>query len=152
MRKSKQPKMVIGWREWVQLPNLGSFLVKAKVDTGARSSSIHAVNLKYFESKKGKSMVRFQIHPMQRSAKTTIDAEAEIFEFRKVRSSNGHVTRRPVIVTDLQFGGQTWPIEITLANRDEMGFRMLLGRETMRHHCLIDPGASFVQGKPSKIG
>lgn len=147
MKPRNLERISIGWREWVRLPELGTFSVKAKIDTGARSSSIHAVSLKYLANN-GATRVRFAIHPLQRSAKETHWAEADILEFREIRSSSGHITRRPVIVTQLQIGESQWPIELTLANRDEMGFRMLLGREALRERCLIDPGKSFYLGQP----
>ena len=147
MKPRTSEQIAIGWREWVHLPELGDFSVKAKIDTGARSSSLHAVSLKYLTSD-GKKRLRFAVHPLQRSAKETYWAEADILEFREIRSSNGHISRRPVIVTELQMGELRWPIELTLANRDEMGFRMLLGREALRGRCLIDPGKSFYLGQP----
>ena len=137
----------MGWREWVALPDLGVEAVKAKVDTGARSSSLHAFDIETFQ-KKGREMVRFSIHPLQRSAKNSITAEAEVLEYRTVRSSGGHETDRPVIVTPVRFLDQIWEIELTLATRDAMGFRMLLGREAVRDRFLVDPGRSFYGGRP----
>lgn len=151
MPKRTAQRISIGWREWVRLPELGEFKIKAKIDTGARSSSIHAFQIEYFE-KSGKTHVRFAIHPLQRDAKITIRTEAEVLEFREIRSSNGQLSKRPVIVTSVQMGEATWPIELTLANRDSMGFRMLLGREALRKRCLIDPGSSFYLGQPPKLG
>ncbi|WP_425396179.1 ATP-dependent zinc protease [Aeoliella sp.] len=147
--KKPDPKSlpVIGWREWVALPELGVDKVKAKIDTGARSSSLHAFDMKVFEQD-GKSFVRFKVHPLQRSSRETIEVEAPVLEFRKVRSSSGHAKQRPVIVTTVEALGQSWPIELTLANRDEMGFRMLLGREAVRGRMLVDAGASYYGGKP----
>jgi hypothetical protein len=138
---------IIGWREWVGLPGFGIEQIKAKVDTGARSSSLHAVNLRTFE-RDGVTWVRFQVHPVQRKSIRTVDVEMEVFEFRTVRSSNGKPARRPVVVTELALLGQIWPIELTLASRDEMGFRMLLGREAFRRRFLVDAGRSYYGGKP----
>lgn len=141
---------IIGWREWVQLPDLGIAKIKAKIDTGARSSSLHAYDLKY-EERDGQQWVRFKVHPRQRSSSGPISTQAPVLEFRKVRSSNGHVTKRPVILTMVDVLGESWEIEITLANRDAMGFRMLLGREAIRGRLLVDSGASYLSGIPKRI-
>lgn len=133
---------VIGWREWVALPELGIDRIKAKVDTGARSSSLHAFDVRLFE-RDGRQFVRFKLHPLQRSTKTTIQAEAPVLEFRPIKSSSGHITRRPVVKTQVSLMGQCWPIELTLASRDEMGFRMLLGREAVRGRFVVDAGGSY---------
>jgi len=138
---------VIGWREWVSLPELGIPSIKAKVDTGARSSSLHAYDVKQFE-RDGSTWVRFHVHPVQRSTKEAATAEAIVFDWRSVRSSSGKATFRPVIVTNLELLGATWQIELTLANRDEMGFRMLLGREAFRSRFLVDAGKSYYGGHP----
>ena len=139
----------IGWREWVGLPDLGIKTIKAKVDTGARSSSLHAFDLQEFE-RNGKAWVRFKVHPVQRESRTVIEAEASVLEYRSVRSSSGKATMRPVIVTDVVLLGVTWPVELTLANRDEMGFRMLLGREAFRKRFVVDAGKSYYGGKPKR--
>ena len=141
---------IIGWREWVQLPQLGISKIKAKIDTGARSSSLHAYDLKY-EDRDGQQWVRFKVHPRQKSTSEVISAEAPVLEFRKVRSSNGQVTRRPVILSDVNMLGAVWQIELTLANRDAMGFRMLLGREAYRGRLLVDSGASYLSGIPKRL-
>ncbi len=141
---------VVGWREWVGLPDLGISAVKAKIDTGARTSSLHAFHVEILERKQG-TTVRFSIHPYQRNAVTTVTAEAALLEFRGVTSSTGHRTQRPVIVTEMELLGQRWPIEVTLANRDQMGFRMLLGREAVRGRFLVNPGRSFFNGKRKNI-
>lgn len=148
--KKPDPKSlpVIGWREWVALPELGVDKVKAKIDTGARSSSLHAFDMEVFE-RDGQSFVRFKVHPIQRSSRETIVVEAPVLEFRKVRSSSGHAKKRPVIVTRVEALGTSWPIELTLANRDEMGFRMLLGREAVRGRMLVDAGTSYYGGAPT---
>ena len=140
---------VIGWREWVGLPDLGITAIKVKVDTGARSSSLHTFALQEFE-RDGSTWVRFQVHPVQRTKREVVDVEAEVLEFRSVRSSSGKAALRPVIVTRVALLGSTWPIELTLARRDEMGFRMLLGREAFRGRFLIDTGKSYYGGKPKR--
>jgi len=144
---SKHP--VIGWREWVALPDLNVARIKAKVDTGARSSSMHAFDIEKFKHR-GSPRVRFSIHPQQDRAKPTLIAEADVLEYRKVKSSGGHVTLRPVILTTVELLGESWEIELTLAGRDTMGFRMLLGRQAVRGRFVVDPGASYYNGKPRK--
>lgn len=146
-RNQKTTSLVIGWREWIELPQLGIRQLKAKIDTGARSSSLHAVDLKNFE-RDGKNFVQFKVHPLQRNSKKTVMCEAEVLEYRNVRSSTGHSQKRPVILTTIEALGEEWEIEITLANRDEMGFRMLLGREAVRGKFLVDAGNSFYGGQP----
>jgi hypothetical protein len=140
---------VIGWREWVSLPDFGIDQLKAKVDTGARSSSLHAFDMQIFERDK-KQWVRFQVHPVQRNDRRSVDVEAPVLEFRSVRSSSGKAAIRPVIVTNVSLLGLTWPIEVTLASRDKMGFRMLLGREAFRGRFLVDAGRSYLGGKPAR--
>jgi hypothetical protein len=139
----------IGWREWVALPDLGVTRIKAKIDTGARSSALHAFDLEHFR-RRGHDMVRFAIHTLQRSSKRVIVAEAEMLDERIVRSSNGVNALRPVILTRVELLGESWPIELTLASRDEMGFRMLLGRQAVRGRFLIDPGRSYLAGRPPR--
>ena len=146
-KSNKKPLAIIGWREWTGLPDLGIQMVKAKIDTGARSSSLHAIDIKTIE-RDGKSFVDFRVHPLQRNSRETIACRAEVLEYRLIRSSTGHAQRRPVIVTTIQVLGESWPIELTLANRDEMGFRMLLGREGVRGRFMVDCGKSFYGGQP----
>lgn len=134
---------LIGWREWVALPDFGIQAIKAKVDTGARTSAIHAKHIKRFQDQ-GLPMARFTIHPIQRSTEHPIDVTAEVVDERKVRSSSGHAKRRPVVVTTLELAGYHWPIELTLTNRNMMGFRLLLGRQALKQRFLIHPGRSFV--------
>lgn len=148
-QKSRRPKPLIGWREWVSLPDLGVPHVKVKIDTGARSSALHAFDVKTFQ-RDGQDMVRFQVHPFQREGTTTIEAEALVFDERWVRSSSGKRDLRPVILTNLCWNGATWPIELTLARRDSMGFRMLLGREAIRGRYVVDAGRSYYGERPSK--
>tara|TARA_R100001132_G_C3275241_1_gene97985 strand:+ start:2154 stop:2678 length:525 start_codon:yes stop_codon:yes gene_type:complete len=146
-RKTGLP--VIGWREWISLPDLGIESIKAKVDTGARSSSLHAYDLHQFE-RDNEKWIRFKVHPVQRKTREVVVAEARIFEFRSVRSSSGKASLRPVIVTNIKLLGVSWPVELTLANRDEMGFRMLLGREAFRRRFLVDAGKSYYGGTPQQ--
>lgn len=143
------PASVVGWREWVALPDLGIAAVKAKIDTGARSSSLHACNIETFD-RGGKPWVRFDVHPLQRNADQTVRAEAAVLEFRHIRSSSGHQTLRPVIRTTIALGGRSWSADITLAARDEMGFRMLLGREALRRRFVVDAGQSYLVSSPAR--
>lgn len=142
-RRRAESQLVVGWREWVGLPALGIERIKAKVDTGARSSSLHAYDMKRFR-RRGVPMIRFKVHPIQRESRTVVAAEAELVDLRKVRSSSGVETLRPVIATRLELGAHAWTVEITLVRRDAMGFRMLLGRQALRGRILVDPDRSFL--------
>lgn len=134
----------IGWREWVGLPELGIDRIKAKIDTGARSSSLHAFGLETYTTDAGLHMVHLRVHPNQRDTTTTVEAAAEITDIRWIRPSSGKRQRRPVIVTHVVVAGERFPVELTLANRDAMGFRMLLGREALRRRFLVDPARSYL--------
>ncbi len=149
-KSSRRGVSTIGWREWLALPDLGIEKIKVKVDTGARSSSLHAFNITCFKKRKIE-YVRFEVHPLQRSSRGAMEVEAEILDERSVRSSSGVASLRPVIQTDIEFMGERWPIELTLAGRDEMGFRMLLGREAIRNRFLVDAGKSFYGGRPAGV-
>ncbi|MFT7586583.1 MAG: hypothetical protein ACI9EW_003021 [Cellvibrionaceae bacterium] len=147
MKKSKMLQLpIIGWREWIGLPDFGIEGIKVKVDTGARSSSLHAINLKEFK-RDGEQWVRFRVHPKQRRKTGALELEAKVLEFRSVRSSNGKAKIRPVIVTNVSLLGRVWPVELTLASRNNMSFRMLLGREAIRKRFLVDSGNSYYNGK-----
>ena len=135
-------KPVLGWREWVALPALGIESIKAKIDTGARTSALHAYKITLFEED-GKRRVRFFVHPVQRHKLPEVECVADVADERLVTSSSGHREHRVVIRTLLEVGGASWPIEITLTDRDVMSFRMLLGRQALRRRVLIDPGRSF---------
>jgi hypothetical protein len=138
--------LIIGWRETIALPQLGISKIKAKIDTGARTSALHAFHIRTSD-RRGKKIVHFQVHPLQRNSKTTVSAEAELLEYREVRNSGGAAQLRPVILTEVQLGREKWKIELTLTNRDVMGFRMLLGRQAVRSKFLVDPGKSFIQSR-----
>ncbi len=147
---SPQPHLpLIGWRERVVLPELNISSVKAKIDTGARSSALHAFDIETFE-REGVEFVRFKVHPSQRDRTKTITAEAPLLEMRTVRNSGGKSELRPVITTTVALGAQQWPIELTLTNRKLMGFRMLLGRQAVRRRFLVDSGKSYLQSTKSK--
>lgn len=148
----KPPSTVLGWREWVRLPGLGVDAIKVKLDTGARTSSLHAFDMERFDLDEA-PMVRFEIHPRQRSSDDAVQVEAEVVDERLVRNSGGGQELRPVIETLVQVGDKSWPIELTLTRRDEMGFRMLLGRQALRKRAVVDPGSSYRAGrKPPRSG
>ncbi|MGI9017144.1 MAG: ATP-dependent zinc protease family protein [Euzebya sp.] len=138
----KSGGLVIGWREWVTLPDLG-VTVKAKIDTGARTSAIHADDI-VVEA----DQVSFTIYPHQRDDEGPVRVTCPLLGIREVRSSSGEVQERYVIKTWARLHRRRWHIELTLASRDEMGFRMLLGRTAMRGRFLVDPGTSYVAGRP----
>ena len=139
---TQRPLDIIGWREWLGLPDVGVKRIKAKIDTGAKSSAIHAYNIRVF-SRDGTEIVAFDLRPRQNNDEVVVSAEAEVLEFRRVRNSGGTVTIRPVIVTHASLFGRRFPIELTLANRDEMGYRMLLGREALRGRFVVDVDQSY---------
>ncbi|SMR74543.1 ATP-dependent zinc protease family protein [Marinobacterium sediminicola] len=139
----------LGWREWVSLPDLGIAKIKAKVDTGARTSALHAFDVRLAEVD-GVKMVNFKIHPFQRDSETVIECQAPLLDEREVRDSGGHSEMRYVIETCITIGSTTHIAEVTLTNRDTMGFRMLIGRTTMKGHYLVDPGKSYLLRKTKK--
>ena len=136
-------KKIVGWREWVRLPDLKVAKIKVKLDTGARTSALHAFRVTPF-TKDGAAYVRFFVHPLQRKSKPEIKCVALVIDHRTVMDSGGRREERPVIRTTLRIGKSRYPIELTLTNRDEMGFRMLLGRQALRRRYLVDPGRAFV--------
>ena len=137
---------ILGWREWVSLPDLGIDRIKAKVDTGARTSALHAFDVELVEED-GEKFVKFSIHPKQKDLDAVIHCQAPLLDEREVRDSGGHTEKRYVIESSIAIGSDVHTAEITLTNRDSMGFRMLLGRTTMRGHYLVDPGRSYLKGK-----
>ena len=139
----------VGWREWVGLPLLGVAHVKAKVDTGARTSALHAEDLELFD-RDGEPWARFHVLPHQRSDDDPVTATARVVDEREVRSSSGATDHRPVILTEIQLVGTTVTAEVTLTTRDEMGFRMLIGREALRGRFVVDPGRSYLGGRPPR--
>jgi hypothetical protein len=127
------------------MPALGIRAIKVKVDTGARSSALHAFDVEIFQHD-GQEMVRFKVHPLQNDARTTVEGVAPLIDRRTVRSSAGQATIRPVILVEIELAGERWPIELTLTRRDAMGFRMLLGRQAVRRRFQIEPARSFLAG------
>lgn len=140
---------IIGWREWVGLPELGIHQIKAKIDTGARTSALHAFSLRPFVQD-NKQKISFDIHPFQYNNEETITCVADIVDKRLVTDSGGHTEERYVIETPITIAGQTWSIEITLTERETMLFRMLLGRSAIRKRFVINPARSFVTTKAKK--
>ncbi len=141
---------IIGWSEWISFPDLGIPRVKAKIDTGAKTSAIHAFDTRQYR-RKGESWIDFSIHPLQRNDRVVVAAEAPILAWRHIKSSNGSTEKRPVILVNIGLMGEYWPIEMTLTNRDDMGFRMLLGREALKGRFLVNSSKTYLAGKPPKI-
>ncbi|MFE8072673.1 ATP-dependent zinc protease [Marinobacteraceae bacterium S3BR75-40.1] len=146
-QNGSEPALWLGWREWLALPQLGIDRIKAKVDTGARTSCLHTFKLESF-SEGGAPWVRFWVHPKQNNDEIVVVCEAPMIDQRMVSDSGGHREERYVIQTDVVLGKHQWPVEMTLTNRDSMRFRMLLGRTAMAGTCCIDPEASYLSGKP----
>ncbi len=138
---------VLGWREWVSLPDLGIKRIKCKVDTGARTSALHTY---FIEPDNRRNIVRFGIHPIQNRTDIEIACEAKILDYREVTDSGGHKEKRYVIESVIKIGKYKWPIEINLAGRDTMRFRMLLGRTAINHRFIVDPARAYLVGKPKR--
>jgi hypothetical protein len=144
--RHRTEKSKLGWREWVSFPDFGGVRVKAKVDTGARTSALHAWNIKIIQ-KNGQNLVSFELHPEQRNDANAVQCVAPLIAHRSVKSSSGETEERLFVSTTIELAGRAWPIELSLTRRDEMGFRMLLGRHALRGRYLVDPGRSFLLGK-----
>ncbi len=138
-------KPLLGWREWVQLPELDLCFLESKIDTGARSSSLDADPIKVFRRQKQR-WIRFLVFAGADLSMSGQKVEARLVGFRDVRSSTGHLTHRPVIQTLVQIGYDRWPIELTLTSRRQMGFRLLLGRSAIENRFLVDASRSFLAG------
>ncbi|NND83437.1 MAG: ATP-dependent zinc protease [Gammaproteobacteria bacterium] len=136
-------KLILGNLEACELPELGICDLHVRVDTGARTSSLHVDNIKRFK-RGGRSWVRFDIHPNAHNVEEVTRAEAPLHAVRRVKSSNGQTERRRVIQTEFRIGEHSWPIEISLTDRSDMSYLMLLGREAMGDRVLIDPSATFL--------
>ena len=148
--KSRRPqKVTVGWREWIALPDWGVPFVKAKIDTGARTSALHAFDIETIE-RDGQPWARFAIHPWQDSASDEVVVEAPLLARRHVRSSSGTVDERPVVTANVVLAGQSRAVEVTLTRRDEMGFRVLIGRQALRGAFVVDPARSYLGGRPAR--
>jgi len=145
-KSSKKNLSLLGWREWVSLPELGIEKIKAKIDTGARTSALHAFAIIPFEEN-NQQKIQFDMHPMQKDTETVIRCTANVIDKRWVSDSGGHREERYVISTPVFIGDKYWPIEITLTERDTMLFRMLLGRSAIKRRFAINPALSFVTTK-----
>ncbi len=141
-------KLIVGSEEWCSLPEIGLPMIKARVDSGAKTSALHAFNIRTF-IRSGDQWVSFEIHPIQRDDRTIVRCEARVVDRRTIKSSSGETESRFVIKTSIQFYNGSWDIELTLTNRDSMGYRMLLGREAMAGRMLVDPSLSFCLGEHS---
>ncbi len=140
--------LIFGWEEWVELPGLGLPAVRAKIDTGARSSSIHAFMIEPY-GRNSKPRVRFGVHPVPERPDIVVFCSAELVDQREITSSNGETELRYIVRTPLRVGGQEWPIEISLTNRESMQYRMLVGRTALRDNIIVDPNLSCAQGELS---
>lgn len=146
MSRSTHSNTLTGWREWVSLPDLGVDWIKAKIDTGARTSSLHAFDIQEFE-RDGEAWVRFRVKPWQDSQEDAVVVESPLHDRRAVRSSSGHAQERLVVQLMIRLVDREVMAEVTLSNRDEMGFRMLIGREALRRGYVVDPARSFLGGR-----
>ncbi|MFY9714331.1 MAG: ATP-dependent zinc protease [Microbacterium sp.] len=144
--RSTHSNTLTGWREWVSLPDLDVEWLKAKIDTGARTSSLHAFDIHEFE-RDGDAWVRFQVKPWQDSQEDAVVVECPVHDRRAVRSSSGHAQERLVVKLLIRLVDREVLAEVTLSNRDEMGFRMLIGREALRRGYVVDPARSFLGGR-----
>ncbi|NOX43058.1 MAG: ATP-dependent zinc protease [Gammaproteobacteria bacterium] len=139
-------KLTVGWREWVSLPELAISKIKAKIDTGARTSTLHAFRLEPYTCNSARR-VKFFMHPLQNNTQHIIECDAVVHDYRFVTDSGGHREKRYVIETELQLSNKLWTIEITLTNRETMRFRMLLGRTAMCDKLIVDPEKSYLLRK-----
>ncbi len=146
MQTDKNKLKQIGWREWIALPDIGISKIKAKIDTGARTSALHAFSIKTFKQN-GKEKISFDIHPIQHNTKLIVTCIADVIDKRWVSDSGGHREERYVIQTPVKIGEELLPIEITLTERDTMLFRMLLGRSALRHRFIVNSARSFITNK-----
>lgn len=141
-----QSKRVLGWREWVTFPDFGNVRIKAKVDTGARTSALHASNIEVFEED-GRQMVAFNIYPRSRDAEPVVQCTAPLLARRRIRNSGGQDSFRYIISAKIKLGDQIWPVEISLTRRDRLQLRMLLGRTALENRYLVDPDKCYLHGK-----
>lgn len=147
-KELKADSKIIGWREWASLPDLGLVAIKGKIDTGAKTSSLHAFDIELVE-KGEKTYVHFKVHPLQHDFSVVIDCKALLVDRRVVSDSGGHKEERYVIRTTMVLGGIRKRIELTLSNRQTMKYRMLIGRAALKQF-YIDPTQSYLSGKSLK--
>ncbi|WP_417561825.1 ATP-dependent zinc protease [Microbacterium sp.] len=152
MAQSSHPSIIAGWREWVGLPELGIPWMKAKLDTGARTSSLHAYDVEHLPAAAAGTpdRVRFTVRPWQGSDDDAVAYECDVHDRRRVRSSSGHIEERYVVLLPIVLLERTFTAEVTLSNRDEMGFRMLIGRQALRQGFIVDSSRSFAGGRAPK--
>lgn len=141
----KESKLIIGWQEVISLPDINIPAIRVKVDTGAKTSSLHAENIQYFK-KEDKDYVSFEVHPIQKNRKIIVKCQALLTDRRNVKSSNGIKENRPLIKTKIKIGNNLLEIDLNLTKRDSMGFRMLLGRDAMKNRIIIDPQYKYLNG------
>ena len=144
-------RRILGWREWVSLPCLGIAAIRAKLDTGAKTSALHAWDVS-LHTIDGQQWIRFRVSSMRGKEAASVECEAPVSDERWVTNSSGASERRYIISTDLQIGQSSWPIELSLTNREAMEFPMIIGREAMRDRLIVDPAASFLAGKRRRRG
>lgn len=149
MRDKINKVLLIGWREWCALPQLNIPAIKAKIDTGARTSALHAFNIR-LHTQKDRQYVLFSVYPIQGNKNIAVDCESLLIDQRDIMSSNGHKEHRYIILTQITLGNQTREIELSLSDRDPLKFRMLLGREALKNWALVDTTHSFFQGRIQK--
>lgn len=144
-------KLLIGSLEVCDLPELGIFDLQVRVDTGAKTSSLHVDNISRFK-KGGKPWIRFDLHPDLYNLDTVVECRAQLSDIRRIKSSNGTSQQRYVITTPIRLGDRSWPIEITLSDRSDMTYLMLLGREGMADRVLVDPSGHFLTSSGDDAG
>jgi len=145
---NNKKKVIVGWQEVISLPTIGLQAIKVKVDTGAKTSSLHAENIQYFKTG-SKEYVTFDVHPVQKHKELTIRCQAELKETRDVKSSSGCQENRPMITTNMKIGDYIFKIDLNLTKRDYMKSRMLLGRDAMKGNIMVDPENKFIHGELS---
>lgn len=141
---------ILGWREWLSIPDLGIRRIKAKIDTGARSSCLHTRGLEVYRDASGEDRVRFSVQPIPLKPGIVNECDRPLLDLRIVRDSGGHEEERPFIRVPVILGPHTWEVEFSLTNRDNMKFRMLLGRTAMKGRFLVNPALSYQFGKPHR--
>ncbi len=149
MERIDHSKTIIGWKEWLSLPELGIHFIKAKIDTGARTSALHASSIK-IKIVRGHKIACFTISPLPKRSDIIVSCEARVIDERMVSDSSGRREKRYVIQSQLEIAGREWPIEITLANRETMSAKMLLGRSAMKY-LMVDPTKVYLLGRPKKM-